>query len=72
MNKAKEIGSIDPKSCINKIKATIYHKYITPNQKWKKNDQPPANFITYILFHVKPLFFVQLIEINYYLNLSLS
>ena len=47
MNKVKEIGSTDLKSCINKVQATIYHKYSTPNQKWKKGDQPPANFITY-------------------------
>lgn len=48
MNEAKEIGSTDLKSCINKVQATIYHKYSTPNQKWKKDDQPPANFITYV------------------------
>jgi len=49
MNKVKESGSTDLKSCINKVQATIYHKYSTPNQKWKKgDDQPPANFITYV------------------------
>jgi len=48
MNKFKESEAADLKSYINKAQATIYHKYSTPNKKWKKGVQPPANFITYV------------------------
>jgi hypothetical protein len=48
MDKAKANEATDLKSCINKAQATIYHKYSTPNQKWKKYNRPPANFITYV------------------------
>lgn len=48
MNKIKEIGLTDRTSYINNVQTTIYHKYSTPNPKWKKGNQPPANFITYV------------------------
>ena len=47
INKAKVNGLTDLKSYINKVQATIYHKYSTPNREWKKGDRHPTNFITY-------------------------
>lgn len=45
--RAKDKNNGLTESCINKVQATIYHKYATLNHKWKRNGKPHTNFITY-------------------------